>query len=172
MMTRLAVLVFLAAAAQAQTFEFWPGAQYDPAIPTVQKVLGFEPGTRHPTHAEIVRYFEALAAAAPTRMKVFDYGRTFEGRRLIYAVISGDGNMGRLAEIQKANRRLGDPRTTPQAEAKKIAAANPVILALIAAIHGNEPSGPDSTMMTAYHLLAARNDAVAELIDGLRRAED
>lgn len=160
MLPRFVSFFLLAAAVCAQPYEFWPGAQYDPAIPSIEKVLGFAPGTRHPTHAEIVRYFEALAAAAPTRMKVQEYGRTFEGRRLIYAVLTGPENFARLAGIQKENRRLGDPRATPPAEARKIAASNPVIIALIAAIHGNEPSGPDALLLAAYHLLAARNDAL------------
>jgi hypothetical protein len=163
-------VVLLAAAAVAVSaqpkFEFWPGAQYDPAIPTVEKVLGFEPGTRHATHADIVRYFEALAAAAPSRMKLFDYGRTWEGRRLFYAAISGEDNIRRLAEIKAAQQRLADPRKTGEAEAKKLIASSPSVLALMYGVHGNEISSPDAALLTAYHLLAARNDA---MIDQVRR---
>ncbi|MCX7603751.1 MAG: M14 family metallopeptidase [Bryobacteraceae bacterium] len=163
-------LFLLAAAAVAvsaqQKFEFWPGAQYDPAIPTVEKVLGFEPGTRHATHADIVRYFEALAAAAPSRIRLFDYGRTWEGRRLFYAAISGEDNIRRLAEIRAAQQRLADPRKTPEAEAKKLIASSPSVLALMYGVHGNEISSPDAALLTAYHLLAARNDA---MMDQVRR---
>ncbi len=160
------MLAAAAAAVSAQKFEFWPGAQYDPGIPTVEKALGFEPGTRHATPEEIVRYFEALAAAAPSRIKVFEYGRTWEGRRLIYAAISSEDNIRRLAQIKAAQQRLGDPRKTSEGEARKLIASAPSVLALMYGVHGNEISSPDAALLTAYHLLAARQDP---LMDQVRR---
>ncbi|HKI20862.1 MAG TPA: hypothetical protein VKA15_23420, partial [Isosphaeraceae bacterium] len=59
---------------------------------------------------------EALAAA-PTRMKIFDYGRTRENRRLVYAVIGSEANMRRLDEIEASMKRLADPRRTSVDEA-------------------------------------------------------
>ena len=163
-------LFLLAAAAVTlpaqQKFEFWPGAQYDPAIPTVEKVLGYEPGARHATHADIVRYFEALAAAAPNRIRLFDYGKTWEGRRLFYAAISGEENIRRLAEIKAGQQRLADPRKTPEPEARKLIAAAPSVVALMYGVHGNEISSPDAALVVAYHLLAARSDP---MMDQIRR---
>lgn len=158
---RLILLSFCAAvAALAQpSFEFWPGAVYDPAIPTMQKVLGFEPGTRIATHEEIGRYLEALAAAAPGRMKVLTHGKTWEGRRLIYAVIGSEANMKRLPEIQASMKKLRNPRKSSDAEAQRIIANLPAVVWLGYAVHGNEISSSDAALMTAYHLLAARNQA-------------
>lgn len=141
-------------------FEMWPGAQYDPAIPTVQKVLGFAPGERVASPAELVQYFEALAAAAPNRVKVFDYARSWEKRRLIYAAIGSEANIKRLAEIKTSIQRLADPRKTNAAEAQKLITNLPAVVMLAYGVHGNEISGADAAMMTAYHLLAARNDAL------------
>ena len=62
-MRSLLLCLCTASALLAQSnFEFWPGATYDPAIPTFQKVLGYEPGSRHATHADLIKYLEALAA--------------------------------------------------------------------------------------------------------------
>jgi hypothetical protein len=164
MYRRLSLLAAAAALASAQPFEFWPGAQYDPGIPTVEKVLGFEPGTRHATPEEIVRYFEALAAAAPSRIKLFEYGKTWEGRRLIYAAISSEDNIRRLGEIKSAQQRLGDPRKTAEAEARKLIASSPSVLALMYGVHGNEISSPDAALLAAYYLLAARQDPVMDQV--------
>ena len=154
-------LVTLTSLSLAQSkFEMWPGAQYDPAIPTVQKVLGFAPGERIASPAELVQYFEALAAAAPSRVKVFDYARSWEKRRLVYAAIGSEANIKRLDGIKTDMRRLADPRKTSAAEAQKLAANLPAVVMLSYGVHGNEISGPDAAMMTAYHLLAARNDAL------------
>src|ERR1700733_657675 len=153
----LALLFALAAAAQPR-FEYWPGSTYDPAVPTPKKVLGYDFGDRISPHANIVRYLQALAAAEPNRMKVFDYGKTWEGRELVYAVIGSEANIKRLPEIRAAMKRLHDPRKTPQADAQKLMAGMPAVLWLAYGVHGNEISSPDAALVTAYHLLASRND--------------
>src|SRR5215467_2136478 len=48
-----------------QSFQFWPGATYDPAIPTIRQILGHEPGERITRSEDLARYLEALAAASP-----------------------------------------------------------------------------------------------------------
>ena len=154
----VAALVVCATAMGQVRFEYWPGAQYDPAIPTARKVLGYDIGDRVSSHANLLRYMEALAAAAPARMKVFDYGKTWEGRRLVYAAIGSEANVKRLADIQASMKKLYDPRKTTEAEARKLIAGLPAVIWLGYGVHGNEISSPDAALMTAYHLLAARND--------------
>ncbi|HEY1339168.1 MAG TPA: M14 family metallopeptidase [Bryobacteraceae bacterium] len=157
----LAVLLSLGAL-HAQKFEFWPGAGYDPKIPTFHQVLGYDPGDKVTSHAGIVRYMDTLAAAAPARMKMFDYGETWEGRKLIYAAIGSDANIKRLAEIRAAMQRIADPRKTSEAEARRLIAGLPAVIWLSYGVHGNEISSPDAALLTAYHLLAARNDKMVE----------
>ena len=142
-------------------FEFWPGAVYDPAVPTAQKVLGYDFGERISSPADIAKYFHALAAAEPARLKIFEYGKTWEGRELIYAAIGSEANLRRLAEIRAGMAKLHDPRKTSAAEAQKLMESLPSILWLAYGVHGNEISSPDAAMATAYHLLAARNDKLA-----------
>ena len=113
----LLLAVSLCGLAQSK-FEFWPGAVYDPSVPTAKEVLGYDLGDRVAGPGDIVRYLNALAAAQPSHMKVFEYGRTWEGRDLIYAVVGSEANMRRLPEIRAAMARLHDPRKTPPAEAR------------------------------------------------------
>jgi len=121
-------LVFALTALTQARFEFWPGASYDAAVPTPRKVLGYDFGDRISSHANIMRYLQALAAAAPNRMKVFEYGETWEGRELVYAVIGSEANISRLPEIRAAMQKLHDPRKTPQAEAQKLSSELPAII--------------------------------------------
>ncbi|WP_262694903.1 M14 metallopeptidase family protein [Kordiimonas aquimaris] len=137
---------------------FWPAANYDPAIPTVKSVLGYTSGERITTHADMNRYMRALAAAAPNRMKIMTYGASWEGRELIYAVISSPDNIARLDEIKSGMQALSDPRKTSDSDANDLIANLPASTWLAYGIHGNEISSPDASMMTAYHLLAARGD--------------
>ncbi|MGP8243277.1 MAG: M14 family zinc carboxypeptidase [Bryobacteraceae bacterium] len=161
-----ASLLFSSGAAWGQSrFEFWPGAVYDPAVPTAQKVLGYDFGERIASHAAIVKYFAALAAAEPARVKIFEYGKTWEGRELFYAVIGSEANLRHLPEIRAGMQKLHDPRKTSAAEAQKLIQGLPSIIWLAYGVHGNEISSPDAAMVTAYHLLAARNDKmVADIL--------
>ena len=156
-------LLTLTALAQPRP-EFWPGTAYDPAIPTHEKVLGYQPGDRISSHANLIRYLEALAAAAPTRIKLWDYAKTWENRRLVYAAVASEANLRRLPEIQAAMKRLADPRKTPPAEAAKLIDSLPAIIWLGYGVHGNEISSPDAALLTAYHLIAARKAPVVEAI--------
>jgi len=147
----------------ALSFEFWPGATYDPSIPTFHKVLGYDPGERITTDEGIARYLDALAAASG-RIKIFEYGQSWEGRKLVYVAIGSERNIGRLEEIRAAMARLADPRKTSEAEAHKLMAGLPAVVWLGYGVHGNEISPSDAAMLTAYHLLAARNDKMADQI--------
>lgn len=142
----------------------WPGASYDPAVPTVQKVLGYDVGERIASHAEIMKYFEALAAAQPRRVKLIEYGKSWEGRKLISAMVGSEATISKLGEFQSNIKKLADPRKTNDAEAARIAASLPAGVMLAYNVHGNEISGPDAAMMTAYHVLAARNDRMVDSI--------
>ena len=139
-------------------YAFWPGADYDPAIPTVKSVLGYESGERITWHRDTIRYFEALRAAAPDRVTLFRYAETWEGRELIYAVITSPENMARIDDVKANMQRLADPRKTTRAAASAIIEDQPAVTWLSYSVHGNEISSTDAAMMTAYHLLAARGD--------------
>ena len=158
-----ALLLALPLLLPAQTkFEYWPGTVYDPAVPTQKQVLGYEAGERISPPADIVRYLEALAAARPDRIQVHDYGKTWEGRRLVYAVIGNAANMKRLDQIKTGLDRLADPRKANEAEATRLMGTLPAVVWLAYGVHGNEISSPDAGLYMAYHLVAARNDKVVD----------
>ena len=145
-------------------FEFWPGAVYDTKIPTWYEVLGYEPGDRITSHAGILRYIEALATAAPNRMKIFEYGQTWEGRKLQYAAVGSEANLRRLGEIRAGMERLADARKLSAAEARRLMSDLPAVVWLSYGVHGNEISSPEAALLTAYHLLASRNNKMVEEI--------
>lgn len=138
---------------------FWPGADLDPAVPSPRSVLGFGVGERMATHAELSRYFEALAASAPDRVKLFDYGQSWQGKRLFYAVIGAPEKIARLDTIKADAQRLSDPRRLAPGEAEAIIARHPAITWLAYAVHGDEPGPSDAAVQLAWHLVASRGDA-------------
>ena len=145
-------------------FAFWPGASYDPAIPTIESALGYRSGSRISTHAAILAYYEALADAAPDHFKTYEFAESWEGRKLIYGVLGSAENIARTDAIKAAMQALADPRKTSDGEARRLMEDLPAIVWLAHSVHGNEISGAEASMLTAYHLLAARRDATVDAI--------
>src|SRR5260370_20553433 len=96
MKASIALLALSVCLVAEDKFEYWPGASYDAGVPTVRQVSGHHPGDRVTRPEDIVKYMEALAAARPRQMRVFDYGKTWEGRRPIYCVVSSGADIPRL----------------------------------------------------------------------------
>ncbi len=153
-------LLLVMGAALAQNFEFLPGTKYDPAIPTLKKVVGHDFGEKITMHHEAEKYMTALQQAAGARIKVIKYGETWEGRSLYVMVIGSAANISKIEEIKAGMQKLADPRKITANEANSLIAALPSIVWFICGVHGNEISSVDSALITAYHLLAAQNDEV------------
>lgn len=150
----------LATTASAQDdFVYWPNADYDPAIPTVESVLGYAPGERITWHKDARRYFEALASSQPERVSLHRYATSWEGRELFYVVITSPENMARIDDIKHGMQSLRNADVTSRAEAAAIIASAPAVTWLAYSIHGNEISSTDAAMLTAYHLLASNGDS-------------
>ena len=141
-----------------ERLELWPGATYDSAVPTPASVIGHELGDRVTRVRDVYDYFEALAEFAPDSVRVVEYAESWEGRRLIYAIISSPENLRNLDEIKAGMQRLRDPRLTNRNAAEQIIGTQKPVTWLSYGVHGNEISSSEAAMMTAYHLLAATND--------------
>ena len=162
MLSTLALAAAIQLPAQAQ--ELAPGARYDPEMPTLEEVAGhgFREAVTPP--ADVIRYMEALAAAAPERTRLIRYAESWEGRPLVVLVIGSPDRMARLEEVKAGIARLADPRGLSDADAEALMAELPVVTALMHGVHGNEISSSGAAMAEAYHLLAAIGDPDVELI--------
>ena len=155
----LLTLLLVAGGVQAQErLEFWPDATYDSAVPTPASVIGYELGDRVTRVHDVYDYFEALADYAPQSVRIVEYAESWEARPLIYAIITSPENLRNIDDIKSGMQRLRDPRSTDASAADSIIQTQKPVTWLSYAVHGDEISGPEAAMMTAYHLLAATND--------------
>ncbi|HSJ10318.1 MAG TPA: M14 family metallopeptidase, partial [Longimicrobiales bacterium] len=135
------------------------------AAPSPEQVLGYALGERFTDHGGVVRYFERLAAAAPTMVRLQPYGETPEGRSLVQAVIARPDHLQRLDEILRMNALLSDPATSPQ-QMRDVAASNPAVVYFSYGVHGNESSSSEAAMWTAWDLVRGAPD-VAGVLDSV-----
>lgn len=133
---------------------------YSEKVPKPQDVLGFQVGEFHASHDNLVYYFRQLAQASP-RVKYEIYGKTHEGRPLTVAIISSEANIKRIEELRQQHIQLSDPT----ASSKLNVADLPVVVWLSHSIHGNEASGANSSLLSAYYLAAAQGKEIEELLD-------
>ena len=162
----LALTLSAGPARALDTEYFFPGADYDPAVPTVESVLGHAMGEDLTKPGDVITYLQALAAARPDHVRLVRYAESWEGRPLVYAIIAKPKTIARLDEIQQDIQAVADPRQTSRQEAARLIEGLPATTWLSYAIHGNEISSTDAALLTAYHLLASRGDErVAQILD-------
>lgn len=150
--------------ANAQEPALWPGAKYDPAIPTLKSVLGHDHGEVITPPDGIERYLRALHTAAPTRSRLIEYARSWEGRPLWLFIVGNPDRIAKLDQLKADIKRFGDPRSTPSGDGDRLARELPVVVWLIHGVHGNEISSSDAALVEAYHLLASQGDAGVDAI--------
>ncbi|MDT8436437.1 MAG: M14 family metallopeptidase [Gemmatimonadota bacterium] len=133
---------------------------YDDAVPTPEDVLGHRIGERHSRPEQIVRWFDAVAAASD-RVRVLRHGRTHEGRDLLHAVVARPDRLADLDRVRSGNLRLSDPAVSGSVSTDSL----PVVVYLGYSVHGNEASGSEAAMLALYHLAAGRGESVDRLLD-------
>lgn len=120
-------------------------------IPSPEGFLGYKIGTHFTPHYRLIEYYKAVAAAAPSTVKLQQYGTTNEGRPLMVAFVSSAQNIGNLESVRTKNIE----RTT--AAVKNDASDNVVIVWLSYNVHGNEASSSEASMLTLYALVDPSN---------------
>lgn len=145
---------------------FFPGAAYNPAVPTPDSILGFELGSKAATPAEIEAVLTALAQDNP-RVKLVRYATSHEGRDLNFLIITSEAHLARIDELKADYALLGDPRTLKRKDGEKLTDTLPALAWMAYSIHGDELSGADAALGVAYHLAAGTGEDVQDLLENL-----
>ena len=139
-------------------------ADYDRSIPTLEAVIGHKPGDKITNVADANRYLEALQAAAPERMQIHTYATSWQGRPLVYGVISSPETMANLETAKSGMGELAAGKGLSSLAQARLVANTPAVTWLSYGVHGDEISSTDAGLAVAYHLLAAKNDATVDTI--------
>lgn len=151
---RFTVLLLLSTAkANAEGIEYFfdSSIEFDRNIPTPGEFLGYEIGSRITEHHRINAYFEKLDALSE-RTSLVEIGRTHENRQLYVLIVSSPENIQKLEQykVTRQQARKGEGPDTP------------LIIFLGSTVHGNEVSGSEAALLSAYYYVAAQNEVVKE----------
>ncbi|MDX6484484.1 MAG: hypothetical protein QOE95_2255, partial [Gaiellaceae bacterium] len=160
----LAALCPVAAQERAGRFDFYTRGPYRQQVPRPQTLLRYDVGDFHTNYAMMERVVQAIASAAPDRVRVFDIGLTNEYRMQHVVAVSAPENIARLDEIKANLKRLSDPRTLSPDEAQRLTSTTPVALWLQYTIHGNESASFEAMMQVLYQLAASDEPATLDIL--------
>jgi len=148
-----------------EKFDFYTRGAYRTEVPRPQAILRYDVGNFHTTYAQMEKVIEAIAKAAPDRVKIYDIGETNEHRMQHLVAISSPENIARIDQIKANNARLTDSRTTSAADANSIAQNNPAIAWMAYTIHGNESASFETMMQVVYQLAASNEPQTLEILN-------
>ncbi|MEP6748393.1 MAG: M14 metallopeptidase family protein [Bacteroidota bacterium] len=159
------VLLFICIRSFSQELSYYlpTDVRYNTAIPVPEQVIGHHVGEWHITHDRLVNYMKAIAAACPDRVKLEVMGTTYETRPQLLLIFSSKKNLDNLEQIRQQHLQLGDPATSGSLNTGNM----PAVIWIGHSIHGNESSGANASLLSAYYLAAAQGEKIDELLDNV-----
>ena len=161
----LILTLFIASISKGQELSYYlpDSVTYNPSIPKPKDIIYHEVGEWHVTHDRLVNYMKAMAAAAPDRVKMEVMGQTYEGRPQVLLIITSPKNHQQLEEIRQQHVALTDPSKSSSQSIDNM----PIVVWIGHSIHGNESSGANASLLSAYYLAAGQGKQIDELLDNL-----
>ena len=147
-------LIFASLTVQAQDYFFGDKNPFNPNVPSPEQFLGYPIGEQHTRHDQMVAYFYKLAEVSD-RAEIEVYGHTHEKRKLVMLRVSTPQNLSNLESIKSQHLQFVDPSSNASNYEEV-----PIFINLGYNVHGNEPSGGEAALLTAYTLVASNSPEV------------
>jgi hypothetical protein len=137
-------------------------------VPSPRKFLGRIPGAPGELvdSARAYAYCRALAAASP-RVRVFNIGRSEEGRDIILLAIADEKGIASLDQLKADNAALADPRKTDPSSAEKLISNSRPFYYFNAALHSDETGSTESVLELAYRLAVSQDPTIRRIRENL-----
>jgi hypothetical protein len=104
------------------------------------------------THVKDIHDYMRLLASKSPRVKVFELGKSEEGREMLLVAIADEKTIANLDRYRDINARLADPRNLTDADAQKLLAEGKPMYWAAGSIHSTETGAPEMMMELAYRL--------------------
>jgi hypothetical protein len=139
------------------------------AIPTPESVFGFEPGAEKKlaNYEKVVEYYRKVDAASD-RVRMFEAGKSFQGRTFAFALVSSKANLDRLDRYREIARRLAHPDGLSESDARALAREGKAFVHIDGGLHSSEVAGPQHTPLLLHELLRrASEPEIAAILDNV-----
>jgi hypothetical protein len=141
-------LIFLGSL-YSQDYYFSKYAPFDTDIMSPEEFLGYPIGEMHTRHDLIVSYMTYLSNVSD-KADMFSYATSYEGRKLIYLIVSSPEKINNIEKIRKSHLSYIRPDDKNYIQSDK-PSDFPVIVNLGYNVHGNEPSSSEAQCLLHIH---------------------
>ncbi len=131
---------------------------YNQNIPSPEAFLEYPIGSSHTRHDLVISYLKKLAESSD-RVTLSEYGKTHEKRKLIMLTITNVANHKNIDQLKKRHLEVVDANTNISDFTSL-----PIFINLGYNVHGNEPSGTEAALLTAYVLAASQHSEIKEYL--------
>lgn len=153
------LILFFVGSAQENMEYFLPeNVSYNPDIPTPEAFFNQQLGEWHLTHDQVLNYMKRIDELSD-RAIMYEYARSYENRPLVHLVFTSADNQQNLEELKKQHYEFSEPGSNISKD------DIPLVVSLTYGVHGNESSGTNSSVLTAYYLAAAEGEKIDKLLD-------
>ncbi len=152
------LLITVSATAQSDYF-FKDGERFNRNIPTPEEFLGYPIGSLHTRHDAIVAYMNKLAEVSE-RATIQVIGETYEHRKQVVLTITSAANQVNLEKIREDHVKAITPPISDE-----ISGDQKSIVLLGYNVHGNEPSGSEAALLTAYYYVAGESAEIRKSLE-------
>ncbi|HBS11449.1 MAG TPA: zinc carboxypeptidase [Flavobacteriaceae bacterium] len=142
----------------SQNYYFEDYQPFNKEIPSPEEFLGYPIGEYHTRHDLVVSYMYKLAELSD-KASISVYGLTNENRKLVMLTITSLENHKNITAIKEKHLKVVDEHTNITDFTDL-----PIFVNLGYGVHGNEPSSTEAAMLTAYTLIASKDEKVKEYL--------
>jgi hypothetical protein len=129
------------------------------SVTSPRRFFGFEIGDDHRliNYVQLGAYWNKLASESG-RVRLFDIGKSAEGRTILMAVVTSPRNHARLDHYREISRRLALAEGLTDADARRLAAQGKAVVWIDGGLHATEVLGSQQLAELVYRL-ASGGDA-------------
>ncbi len=138
------------------------------AVPTPESHFGHRMGEDRKLvdWDKVVSYFQALEKSSD-RLRTRVLGKTVDGKPFLAAFISSPATLRQLDRYQLIQRRLADPRRTPEEEAARLVIDGKAIVMITCSVHSTEVASTMTAVEFAWRLLAEEKPRFRAILDNV-----
>ena len=153
----LLYLCFLSQTLSAQNAYFFPDSKFN-SVQSPEQFLGYSIGSHHTRYDRMVAYLDYLARVSD-RVQVQTIGYTYEHRPQLIVTFSTPQNLVNKEQIKQQHQQLANPSAALPSLLEV-----PLLYFLGYNVHGNEATGGEAALLTAYYLAASEDPWVLDLL--------
>ncbi len=133
-------------------------------VPTPASAFGFEPCAERElaTYEEIAGYFRKLDAASE-RMRLYEIGKTAEGRTMLLSVISSEENLRKLDRYKEISKRLALAKDLGDEEARSLAKEGKAVVWIDFGLHSTERAHAQTAPLLAYKTVTEETEEMRSI---------